>query len=232
MNKINLVYDILYKSFGHQGWWPLTLKGYESKHYSGRPQKDKHRFEIIIGAILTQNTNWKNVEKALYNLSKNGLIDIKKINQKKLGELIKPAGYFNQKAERLKIISDYILKNYNGNVNRFFNKNNNFSKKGLVELREELLKIKGIGPETADSIILYAAEKPIFVIDAYTKRIFERLGFKAKDYNAWQKLFMDNLKKEVDVFKEYHALIVELGKNYCKTKPECGKCPLGKLCNF
>jgi endonuclease-3 related protein len=228
MNHIHKIFLVLYSSFGPQGWWPLTIKCYNSKHYSGRPKKDKHRFEIIIGAILTQNTNWKNVEKALYNLSKNDLIDIKKIskiNQTKLGELIKPAGYFNQKAERLKIISDYILENYKGNISEFFDKE-------IKELREELLKIKGIGPETADSIILYAAEKPIFVIDAYTKRIFERLGFNAKDYGGWQNLFMSSLKKDLYMFKEYHALIVELGKNYCKTKPECMGCPLSSMCKF
>ena len=115
MDRIELIYNKLLKSFGPQGWWPLTLEGFESKHHSGRPESDKHRFEIIIGAILTQNTNWKNVEKALFNLSKNDLIDIKKIckvNRKKLAQLIRPAGYYNQKAERLKIISNYLLRKY------------------------------------------------------------------------------------------------------------------------
>ena len=226
MNTILLIYKKLYSKYSPQGWWPLTIKGYKSKHHVGRPKKDKHRFEIIIGAILTQNTNWKNVEKAIYNLSKNDLIDIKKIskvNQKKLGELIRPAGYYNQKAERLKIIANYILKNYKGNISSFF-------KKDMKELREELLKIKGIGPETADSIVLYAAEKPVFVIDAYTKRIFERLGFKGNDYDEWQRLFMDSLKKDVNTFKEYHALLVELGKRNCKTKAECSGCPLVGIC--
>ncbi len=214
MNKIQLVYDLLYKSFGKQGWWPLTLKGYKSKHHSGKPKTAKHKFEIIIGAILTQNTNWKNVEKALYNLSKNNLVDmnkIKRIKKEKLAELIKPAGYYNQKAERLKIIAGFLSKNQN-------------------PTREQLLNVKGIGPETADSILLYAFNKPFFVIDAYTKRIFERLGYKAKNYDEWQKLFTNNLSKNTELFKEYHALLVELGKNYCKKKAICKECPIKETC--
>ncbi len=214
MNKIYEVYNLLYSSFGKQGWWPLTIEGFESKHYAGRPKNSKHRFEIIVGAILTQNTNWKNVEKALYNLSKNNLLGTDKIikaKKEKIASLIMPAGYYNQKAERLKIIAEFISKNDN-------------------PTREELLAVKGIGSETADSILLYAYEKPFFVIDAYTKRIFERLGFVASDYYGWQKLFMDNLPKDVSLFKEYHALLVELGKNYCKTKPICKECQLNSLC--
>ncbi len=224
----NLVYQKLYSAFGRQGWWPLTVRGYESKHYSGRPRNKKHRFEICIGAILTQNTNWKNVEKALYNLNKNNLIDIKKIckiKKERLARLIKSAGYYNQKAERLKVFSRYILDNYGGDIGLFLNQQ-------IGKLREELLSIKGIGPETADSIILYAAEKPIFVIDAYTVRVFNRLGFKAKDYSDWQILFMSNLKKDLTLFKEYHALLVRLGKEYCKKKPDCKCCPLFIFCKF
>jgi len=235
MNRLIEIYKLLLKNFGKQGWWPLTLEGFESKHHSGRPLSDKHRFEIIIGAILTQNTNWKNVEKALFNLSKNDFIDAKKIckvNRKKLAQLIRPAGYYNQKAERLKIFGDYILKNYKGDINHFFNyKNDNrLIRKNILELRKELLSIKGIGPETADSIILYAAEKPIFVIDAYTKRIFERLGYKANSYDEWQKMFMDNLSEDREMFNEYHALLVELGKRNCKKKPVCEGCVIKNFC--
>jgi len=211
---IKKIYKIIYNSFGPQGWWPLTLEGFESKHHSGPPKTENHRFEIIIGAILTQNTNWKNVEKALCNLSKNGLIDpikIEKINKNKLAKLIKPSGYYNQKAERLKVMSRFLLKN-------------------KAPTREQLLKVKGIGPETADSILLYAFDRPVFVIDAYTKRIFERLGYKAKDYDGWQRLFMDNLLKDSKLFNEYHALLVELGKNHCKKKPICKECPIQKFC--
>jgi len=237
MTKIKKIYDLLYESFGKQGWWPLTIKGNKSKHHPGSPKTNNHKFEIIIGAILTQNTNWKNVEKALYNLSKNKLIDIKKINKikkEKLASLIRPAGYYNQKAERLKIIASYTLNNYSGDINNFFNyeslNNKKLIKKDVNGLRNELLSIKGIGPETADSIILYSAEKPIFVIDAYTKRIFERLGFKANDYDEWQGFFMDNLPKNTNLFKEYHSLLVELGKNHCKTRPVCLECPVKGLC--
>lgn len=214
MEQLKLIYNKLYKSFGKQGWWPLTIKGYESKHHIGKPRIDKHRFEIIIGAILTQNTNWKNVEKALYNLNKNDLIDVKKIKRikkERLAELIKPAGYYNQKAERLKIISEFLSKN-------------------KIPTREQLLDVKGIGPETADSILLYAYNKPFFVIDAYTKRIFERLGYKAGNYDEWQRLFMNNLPEDTELFKEYHALLVELGKNYCKKRPICKRCPIKEIC--
>lgn len=214
MSQIQLVYNELYKSFGPQGWWPLTIGGYESKHHAGSPKTNKHRFEIIIGAILTQNTSWKNVEKALYNLSKNNLINIKKIKkvkQDKLAKLIRPSGYYNQKAERLKLVADFLSKNHSPK-------------------REQLLGIKGIGPETADSILLYAYNQPFFVIDAYTKRIFERLGCKANNYGEWQNLFMNNLPKDTQLFKEYHALLVELGKNHCKKKPLCKECPLKGMC--
>ncbi len=214
MNKVKVVYSKLYKEFGPQGWWPLTIKGNKTKHHVGPPKTDKHRFEIIIGAILTQNTNWKNVEKALYNLSRNNLIDpdkIRKTGQEKIAQLIRPAGYYNQKAERLKIVAYFIENNSNPK-------------------RQQLLDVKGIGPETADSILLYAYQKPYFVIDAYTKRIFERLGFKEDSYDGWQNLFTNNLKEDTQLFNEYHALLVELGKNHCKTKPLCNKCPIIRIC--
>jgi len=224
------IYNKLFEHLGPQGWWPLTIEGFHPKHHVGRPKTDKHKFEIIIGAILTQNTNWKNVEKALYNLNKNNLIDTKKINKiktEKLAELIRPSGYYNQKAKKLKNFSNFLLKKYNGELSLFFNKN-------IKELREELLSINGIGPETADSIILYAAEKPIFVIDAYTKRIYSRI-FNIKHelgYEELQEIFEKNLKKDVKLFKEYHALLVELGKNCCKRKnPLCDGCPVNDYCN-
>jgi len=212
--KLKKAYDLLHKNFGSQGWWPLTIKGNKTKHYAGSPKTDNHRFEIIIGAILTQNTNWKNVEKALYALSKNNLINIEKIkntDQNTLAQLIRPAGYYNQKAERLKLKADFIENNPN-------------------PTKQQLLDVKGIGPETADSILLYAYQKPFFVIDAYTKRIFERLGYKEESYDEWQNLFTNNLKEDTKVFNEYHALLVELGKNHCKTKPVCDNCPIKSMC--
>ncbi len=214
MNKIQSIYNRLYKSFGPQGWWPLTISGHKTRHHAGEPKNDNHRFEIVVGAILTQNTNWKNVEKSLENLSKNNMLSmdrIRRANQKKLAKLIRSAGYYNQKAERLKLIAGFIFKNKN-------------------PTREELLDVKGIGPETADSILLYAFNKPIFVVDAYTKRIFERLGFKERGYDELQELFHKNLNKDYKVFNEYHALLVELGKNYCRKKPNCGGCPITQYC--
>lgn len=223
MSKIQLIYSTLFKSFGPQGWWPLTISGHKTKHHSGEPKTGKHRLEIIVGAILTQNTSWKNVEKALYNLSKNNLINIeklRKIKKGKLAKLVRPSGYYNQKAERLKIMADFLLKNPMEKLNKL----------SVEQLREKLLAVKGIGPETADSIILYAFQKPIFVIDAYTKRIFERLGYGEKTYDALQKLFYANLKKDHKTFNECHALLVELGKNYCRKKPVCMKCPISEIC--
>jgi len=211
------IYKKLYKKFGPQGWWPTTLDNeLHPQHHGIAPRNEKERFEIIIGAILTQNTNWKNVEKAMFNLNKEKLIDInkiKKISVKKLGSLIRPSGYYNQKAERLKLAVEFFFGNKNPS-------------------REELLGLKGIGPETADSILLYAFNKPVFVVDAYTKRIFSRLGFcdGKCSYTELQELFHKNLPKKVKLFNEYHALLVELGKNYCTKKPKCKNCLLNKLC--
>ena len=226
MSKIKKIYDILLKNYGPQKWWPVTSESEITPRYSGGPKTGKQQLEVIFGAILTQNTSWKNVEKAIINLNKNNLIDIKKIieiENKKLANIIKSSGYHNQKAERLKIFSEFLLKNYNGNLKKLFEKN-------IDELRKELLEIKGIGPETADSIILYSAQKPIFVIDAYTKRIFSRIGFKEKTYDEFQNAFHKNLAKDVNLFNEYHALIVEHGKNICKKKPLCSECVISEIC--
>ncbi|MBW3014846.1 endonuclease III domain-containing protein [Candidatus Woesearchaeota archaeon] len=209
------IYENLLKKYGNRGWWPVTKKGLVPC-YCGGPGSDKERFEVIVGAILTQNTSWKNVEKAIVNLNKQKLVDVDKIlkiDVRKLAELIKPSGYFNQKAERLKIVA------------RFF-KNNK------VPSREELLELKGVGPETADSILLYAFDKPVFVVDAYTRRIFSRLGFleEGASYDEWQELFHSKLKRDVRVFQEYHALIVEHAKQFCKKKAECEGCFLKSNC--
>ncbi|MEK6848180.1 MAG: endonuclease III domain-containing protein, partial [Nanoarchaeota archaeon] len=189
---------------------------------------EKQQLEICFGAILTQNTNWKNVEKAIIELNKNKLIDVNeilKIKNEKLAKIIKSSGYHNQKAKKLKNFCEFLSKNYNGKLRLLF-KNN------IETLRKELLAINGIGPETADSIILYAAKKPIFVIDAYTKRIFSRIGFMEKTYDEFQHLFMKNMQNSEKLFNEYHALIVELGKNICKKKPLCEKCPVNSYCSY
>ena len=228
MTNINLIYSKLYSHFGPQYWWPTTKDDdIVPKYHKKIIHNEKQKLEICFGAILTQNTNWKNVEKAIVQLNKNQLININKIikiNNKKLANIIRSSGYHNQKAIKLKNFCSFLYNNYNGNIEKFF-KNN------IVKIRNELLSINGIGPETADSIILYAAKKPVFVVDAYTKRIMNRIGFKENTYDELQNLFMDNLKKKENLFNEYHALLVELGKNVCKTRPLCQNCPLEKSCN-
>lgn len=203
MRLIN-IYKTLNKKFGNSHWWPVISKN--------------KRFEIILGAILTQNTSWGNVEKAIENLNKNNLISvekIRKIDQKKLAKLIRSSGYYNQKAETLKLIAKFLSKNKN-------------------PTREQLLSLKRIGPETADSILLYAFNKPVFVIDVYTKRLFSRLGVCREDvsYSDLQDLFMKNLKKDAKIFNQYHALIVRQAKQFCKKKPVCEGCILKKSCKF
>ncbi len=227
---IKRIFKTLHTSFNSQHWWPVTKeRELIPKYHKKINLSEKQRLEIIFGAILTQNTSWKNVEKAIINLNKNDLINAEKtnkINTKKLAEIIRPAGYYNQKAKSLKNFSHFLLKNYNGRLGKLFNNK-------VIDLRNELLSVKGIGPETADSIILYAAQKPIFVIDAYTKRIYSRIFNVKKDlnYEELQNIFERNLKKDTRLFNEYHALLVELGKNYCKNRnPLCNSCPVNDAC--
>jgi endonuclease-3 related protein len=204
------IYQILFEKFGPQSWWPG-----ESKE------------EIIIGAILTQNTNWNNVDRAINNLKRHSLLDftrLSEISEEELCRLIRPAGYYNQKAERLKAIAQFFQTNP-------LNKCNHLS---IQEIREKLLSIKGIGEETADSILLYAFDKPMFVVDAYTKRIFYRLGFFQDNisYKEAQDFFMKHIKPDARLYNEYHALLVKLGKEFCKRKPKCEGCILNHLCKF
>ncbi|NLU11173.1 MAG: endonuclease III domain-containing protein [Tepidanaerobacter acetatoxydans] len=207
------IYDKLLEAFGPQHWWPAD-----------------DDFEIIVGAILTQSVSWKNVEKAIDNLKAEGLLSLDAVlavDKDKLAALIKSTMYYNQKALKLKNFCRYIKQNYGGDIYSLF-------EKSIPNMRAELLSIKGIGPETADSIILYAAEKPIFVVDAYTRRIFSRLGFLPDDakYSQMQDFFMSNLPSDVNLFNEYHALIVRLGKDYCKNKkPLCNECPVKNHCS-
>lgn len=224
------IYTKLHSHFGPQNWWPVTLENEAiHKYHKNIKLNERQKLEICFGAILTQNTSWKNVEKAIIQLNKNRLINIKKIlktDNEKLAQIIKSSGYHNQKAKKLKNFCLFILKNYGGNLELFF-KNN------IETVRNDLLSINGIGPETADSIILYAAKKPIFVIDAYTKRIMGRVGYKEEKYEELQKLFMDNLENDEKLFNECHALLVELGKNYCKkASPLCENCPINKDCRY
>lgn len=207
------IYKLLYERFGPRHWWPGDT-----------------RLEIIIGAILTQNTAWANVEKAITNLKNARLLKVKGLNRvpkKRLAGLIRPAGYYNIKSQRIKNFLEFLNTAYGGNIKRMFSTETR-------RLRTELLEVKGIGPETADSILLYAGEKPAFVVDAYTKRIFSRHGFIREDasYEAVQAIFLSNLPEDVRLFNEFHALIVELGKELCKSKkPLCNKCPIRRIRN-
>ncbi len=213
MNKKNAltgIYENLFKSFGKQYWWPGDTD-----------------FEIVIGAILTQNTNWTNVEKAIKNLKDAKVFTPEKLYEidiDDLAQLIKPSGYFNVKAKRLKHFIEWLFLNYNGSLSKLF-------KLDYPTLRGQLLSVNGIGKETADSIILYAAEKPTFVVDAYTKRVLVGHGLITEDYDydAIKALFEDNLPKEVPLYNEYHALIVMVGKYYCKPKMQCEECPLKNI---
>lgn len=224
-HKENLIqiYKSLLKAHGLQKWWPTTPKGEFTPQYLGGPRNEKEQLEIIFGALLTQNTQWNpNVVRSIENLNRNNLIDleeIQKIPKKKLAELIKSSGYNNQKAERLKILAQSISKF--GGVKKLLSQQ-------TPKLRETLLSIKGIGPETADSIILYAAKKPVFVVDAYTKRIFSRLGYFKEDakYDKIQEFFMANLDHDAELFNEFHALIVEHAKVCCKKKSSSETCVL------
>ncbi len=201
------IFNRLYEKFGEQHWWPADTKD-----------------EVVIGAVLTQNTAWSNVEKAIVNLKKAGVLSLKDIvcvDEGLLKELIKPAGFFNQKAIYLKNVANFI-ENHGGF--------SHLSKKSTHELRRMLLSVKGVGKETADSILLYAFERPVFVVDAYTKRLVSRHRLSEDlTYDSLQGLFMENLPLDVNLFNEYHALIVKLAKVYCKKKPLCRGCPLEGL---
>jgi len=208
MNLLLEIYDKLHRAFGPQYWWPGDTP-----------------FEIAVGAILTQNTNWSNVEKAIQNLKRYRALSSKALHGMpvgKLAESIRPAGYFNIKAQRLKSFIDFLMNDYHGSMKKM-------EKEDMHTIRENLLGINGIGPETADSILLYALGKPVFVIDAYTKRVLSRHGVMdhEKSYEEFQELFHGSLKRDVTLYNEYHALLVKVGKTYCKRqKPKCEKCPL------
>lgn len=204
------IYSRLLSAFGRQHWWP-----------------GDGPFEVMIGAILTQNTNWGNVERAIKNLKRAKALTpaaIHEMSHERLAELIRPAGYFNVKAKRLKAFIEFFINRYSGRVSRM-------RKVDTETLRRELLGVNGIGPETADSILLYALERPVFVIDAYTKRVLSRHGIMdgSESYERFQELFHTALSCDVQLFNEYHALLVRLGKDFCKPRPRCEGCPLSGL---
>jgi len=204
------IYDRLYGHFGPQGWWPADTP-----------------FEVIVGAILTQNTAWTNVEKAIAGLKDRHLLSLEALHscpEKDLAPIIRSSGYFNQKARRLKEICRFIFGNYSGSLESMLSEDPRV-------LREILLSVNGLGPETVDSILLYAAKRPVFVVDAYTRRIFSRHRFldEKESYAAVQKHFEQSLPADPALFNEYHALIVRTAKIYCKKVPDCSKCPLRTL---
>ncbi|MCK5517019.1 MAG: endonuclease III domain-containing protein [Desulfobulbaceae bacterium] len=202
------IYTRLHNHFGSQDWWPGDTP-----------------FEIMVGAILTQNTNWQNVEKAIANLKAADLLSFAAMSRLPVEELagyIRPAGYYNIKADRLRNFFTMVEKQWDGDLDYLL-------AQPTSELREQLLSVKGIGPETADSMMLYAAEKPIFVVDTYTHRILLRHEIISEEYGYFeiQEMFMDNLEEDSRLFNEYHALLVQAGKHFCKkSKPKCVQCPL------
>ncbi len=209
-STLRTYYDHMARFHGTTHWWPGDSP-----------------FEICVGAILVQNTAWTNVEKAIANLKQAKLLAPKPLlaaDQATLETAIRPAGYFRQKAVRLRLFCQHLLDHYGGSVARM-------AKQPLAELRPELLALHGIGPETADDILLYACEKPVFVVDAYTRRIFSRHGLVPGDikYEALRGFFEDNLEGDVPYFKEFHGLIVYTGKDFCKSQPNCTGCPLAPL---
>ncbi|MFC1631314.1 endonuclease III domain-containing protein [Candidatus Omnitrophota bacterium] len=207
--RLQEAYRKLYAHFGPQFWWPA-----------------QGPFEVVVGAILTQNTAWVNVEKAIAQLKNNKLLTPKKLYRAEtrvIARLIRSCGYYNVKAQRVKNFLEVLFSEFQGKLEILFSLSS-------ARLRKRLLAIKGIGPETADSILLYAAGKPSFVVDAYTRRFLLRhslIGQKA-DYQQIQALFTGQLPRRMNLFNEYHALIVRLGKDFCRTKPRCGECPLKK----
>lgn len=201
------LYNKLYSFYGPQRWWPGETP-----------------FEVAVGAILTQNTNWSNVEKAVSNLKNHNILnakDMHKVSIGRLASLIRPSGYYNLKAKRLKSFINFIFEEYDYSMARM--------KEGqTLSLRKKLLAVNGIGQETADSILLYALDKPVFVIDLYTKRILSRHDLMSMNssYEDYQNLFHRELDKDVRLFNEYHALVVRVGKEHCSARPRCAECPL------
>lgn len=201
------IYEKLYEAYGPRHWWPGETP-----------------FEVMVGAILTQNTSWRNVEKAIQRLKEKGALNsegIRQLKKSQLASLIQSSGYYRIKADRLKAFVDFLFEEYGGEVEKM-------GREPLKMVREKLLKVKGIGPETADSILLYGLNKPIFVVDAYTKRVLSRhrMVSERASYEEIQKLFMNHLPIDEKLFNEYHALFVYLGKTVCKKTPKCDICPL------
>jgi endonuclease-3 related protein len=208
-----VIFQRLLDHFGPLRWWPAETP-----------------FEVCVGAILTQNTAWSNVEKAIAALKAAGILTpegVRDVDPDRLAALIRPAGYFNVKSRRLKDFIEWLYSRHGGSLERMFAGD-------WCLLRDELMTVRGIGPETCDSILLYAGQKPTFVVDAYTRRLFHRLGLlpERAGYEETRALFMESLPPEVALFNEYHALIVEQCKQFCRTRPRCAECPLAGCCCY
>jgi endonuclease-3 related protein len=207
------VYNRLFADFGPQHWWP-----------GGGP------FEVMVGAVLTQSVAWRNVDRAIENLKQAGALSpegLRRLPLEEVASLIRPCIYYNVKARKLKALVEWFQRDCGDDLQRL-------REMESPDLRGRLLSVWGIGEETADSIVLYAAEKPVFVIDAYTRRIIDRLGLSpaGDKYRDYQSLFADDLPPEVRLFNEYHALLVCLGKNICRTRPLCRECCLRDICRY
>lgn len=212
--EIMHIYELLINHFGHRNWWPAETK-----------------FEVIVGAVLTQAVSWTNVEKAIKNLKDANLLSFEAIHNASTEEIanhIIPTLYYQEKAKKLKNLIEYIYINYEGNLNKMF-------QEPLSDLRNGLLSVWGIGEETADSILLYAGDYQVFVVDAYTRRIFSRLGLVNEDvnYTNMQSFMEKNIDADIGLYKDYHAQIVALGAMYCnKNKAKCFECPLINICKY
>ena len=222
------LYQKLHHHYGHLPWWPVDTT-YHAKHQTNP------NFEILIGCILTQNTTWKNVEKALNQLKKTNNLSINKfhkLSENQLAQFIKSSGYYNQKAHRLKLLTTFIIAEKQGDISKLFSGN-------PFRRRIELLSLKGIGPETADSMLLYAGHLPFFVIDTYTKRLSKRIPLieNTEEYTELQQFFQNDLQnhfpeeKQIQIFQQLHALIVEHAKTFCRPRPLCNTCPIQTICS-
>ena len=211
MNTLLEIYNRLFKEYGPQHWWPAETP-----------------LEVILGAILTQSVAWTGAERALNNLKRAECVSLqtlRDISEAELATLIRPSGYFNAKAKKVKAFVHHLWDNYDGDLASMLSRD-------LADLRPELLSIHGIGKETADDIVLYAAGQPSFVIDSYTRRVVQRLGLDPleESYGSYQSLFNDGLPAEPELFKEYHALLDQHAKVTCRKKPQCAGCCLLDMC--
>jgi endonuclease-3 related protein len=237
--ELSAIYRLFFDHYGPQGWWPLLswhekgsnptmrgrLTGYHPSNYD-LPENEQEMFEIMLGAILTQNTSWVNAEKALWALNDQEFLSIsrlKELDPSSIAPLIKSSGYYNQKAIKIKALIDFLLKNP---ISRLI------KEKDVQKLRKELLEIKGVGSETADSILLYSLKKPIFVVDAYTRRLLSRMKIiEGKEtYEEIQSLFHQEIQGDKAIYNEFHALIVQHCVHVCSSKPNCSECVFESKC--